>query len=83
MDEFEASLVYRVSSRAAKATLRNPVWKNQEKKSPKSSKIIYPITLDVSKKSLILKAPDVLMTVQRLRDLNPVATEHVVIQTFR
>jgi hypothetical protein len=30
--EFEASLVYRVSSRTAKATQRNPVSKNQKKK---------------------------------------------------
>jgi hypothetical protein len=26
--EFEASLVYRVSSRTARATQRNPVWKS-------------------------------------------------------
>ena len=30
--EFENSLVYRVSSRIAKATQRNPVSKNQKKK---------------------------------------------------
>ena len=29
--EFEASLVYRVSSRTTRATKRNPVWKNQTK----------------------------------------------------
>jgi hypothetical protein len=29
ISEFEASLVYRVSSRTAKATQRNPVWKNK------------------------------------------------------
>ena len=29
--EFEASLVYRVSSRTARATQRNPVLKNQKK----------------------------------------------------
>jgi hypothetical protein len=33
--EFEASLVYRVSSRIAKATERNPVSKNQKKKKKK------------------------------------------------
>ena len=33
--EFEASLVYRVSSRTAKATKRNTVLKNQEKKEKK------------------------------------------------
>ena len=38
--EFEASLVYRVSSRTARATQRNPVWKkpkpNQTKPKPNS-----------------------------------------------
>jgi hypothetical protein len=33
--EFEASLVYRVSSRSARATQRNPVLKNQKKKKKK------------------------------------------------
>ena len=32
ISEFEASLVYKVSSRTAKATQRNPVLKNQKKK---------------------------------------------------
>jgi hypothetical protein len=32
ISEFEASLVYRVSSRTARATQRNPVSKNQNKK---------------------------------------------------
>jgi hypothetical protein len=31
ISEFEASLVYRVSSRTARATQRNPVWKKQNK----------------------------------------------------
>jgi hypothetical protein len=35
ISEFEASLVYRVSSRTAKATHRNPVLKNQKKKEKK------------------------------------------------
>jgi hypothetical protein len=30
--EFEGSLVYRVSSRTATATQRNPVWKTKKKK---------------------------------------------------
>jgi hypothetical protein len=30
--EFEASLVYKVNSRTARATQRNPVLKNQKKK---------------------------------------------------
>jgi hypothetical protein len=32
ISEFEASLVYRVSSRVAKATQRNPVWKKIKNK---------------------------------------------------
>jgi hypothetical protein len=32
ISEFEASLVYKVSSRIARATQRNPVSKNQKKK---------------------------------------------------
>jgi hypothetical protein len=32
ISEFEASLVYRVSSRTARATQRNPVSKNQKEK---------------------------------------------------
>jgi hypothetical protein len=32
ISEFEASLVYRVSSRTARTAQRNPVSKNQEKK---------------------------------------------------
>jgi hypothetical protein len=37
ISEFEASLVYRVSSRTARATSRNSVSKNQKKKKSKSS----------------------------------------------
>ena len=35
--EFEAILVYRASSRTAKATERNPVLKNQNKKEMKEN----------------------------------------------
>jgi hypothetical protein len=35
ISEFEASLVYKVSSRTARATQRNPVSKNQKKKKKK------------------------------------------------
>jgi hypothetical protein len=35
ISEFEATLVYRVSSRTARATKRNPVLKNQKKKNQK------------------------------------------------
>jgi hypothetical protein len=38
ISEFEASLVYRVSSRTARATQRNPVSKNQKKKKNKNTK---------------------------------------------
>jgi hypothetical protein len=35
ISEFEASLVYQMSSRTARATQRNPVSKNQKKKKRK------------------------------------------------
>jgi hypothetical protein len=35
ISEFEASLFYRVSSRTARATQRNPVLKNQKEKKTK------------------------------------------------
>jgi ribosomal protein L12E/L44/L45/RPP1/RPP2 len=38
ISEFKASLVYRVSSRVAGATQRNPVLKNQKKKKKKEEK---------------------------------------------
>jgi hypothetical protein len=38
ISEFEASVVYRVSSRTARAIQRNPVWKNQKKKKKKKKK---------------------------------------------
>jgi hypothetical protein len=38
VSEFEASLVYRVSSRTARATQRNPVSKNQKTKTKKQNK---------------------------------------------
>jgi hypothetical protein len=38
ISEFVASLVYRVSSRTARATQRNPVSKNQKKKKKKKKK---------------------------------------------
>jgi hypothetical protein len=47
MSEFEASLVYKVSSRTARATQRNPVSKNQTKK----QKIKY---LNLIKKIVVL-----------------------------
>jgi hypothetical protein len=38
ISEFKASLVYKVSSRTARATQRNPVSKNQKKKKKKKEK---------------------------------------------
>jgi hypothetical protein len=38
ISEFEASLVYRVSSRTARATQRNPVSKNKKQKKKKKEK---------------------------------------------
>jgi hypothetical protein len=41
ISEFRASLVYRVSSRTARATQRNPVSKNQKKKKKKKKKHVW------------------------------------------
>jgi hypothetical protein len=38
ISEFEASLVYRVNSRTAKATQRNPVSKNKNKTNKQKTK---------------------------------------------
>jgi hypothetical protein len=38
ISEFEASLVYKVSSRTARAIKRNPVSKNQKRKQNKTTK---------------------------------------------
>jgi hypothetical protein len=38
ISEFEASLVYRVSFRTARATQRNPVSKNKKQKNKKTKK---------------------------------------------
>jgi hypothetical protein len=38
ISEFEASLVYKVSSTTAKATQRNPVWEKKKKKERKEKK---------------------------------------------
>jgi hypothetical protein len=37
ISEFEARLVYKASSRTARATQRNPVSKNQKPKNPKQT----------------------------------------------
>jgi hypothetical protein len=50
ISEFEASLVYRVSSRTARATQRNPVSKKQNKKqtnkNPKNNKTKKELSLE-------------------------------------
>jgi hypothetical protein len=53
ISEFEASLVYKVSSRTARTIHRNPISKNQKKK--KKKKKNYPSTQEVkeSKKSKV------------------------------
>jgi hypothetical protein len=47
ISEFEASLVYKVSSRTARATQRNPVWKNENKNKPTNKQTNKKPTLDV------------------------------------
>jgi hypothetical protein len=47
ISEFQDSLVYRVSSRTARATQRNPVWKNLKKK----KSVLYQIAK--SKKDMV------------------------------
>jgi hypothetical protein len=47
ISEFEASLVYRVSSRTARAIQRNPVSKNKTKQKKKTSATIVPGREDV------------------------------------
>jgi hypothetical protein len=41
ISEFEVSLVYRVSSRTARATQRNPVLKNKNQNKTKSQVCLY------------------------------------------
>jgi hypothetical protein len=51
ISEFEASLVYRVCSRTDRATLRNPVSKNQKKKKKKKKSeefMTFTIKLDIA-----------------------------------
>jgi hypothetical protein len=46
ISKFEASLVYKVSSRTARAIQRNPVSKNQKKKKPKTKQNKKPKILE-------------------------------------
>jgi hypothetical protein len=45
ISEFEASLVYKVSSRTARATQKNPVSKNQKEKKKKKRSAIVMVSL--------------------------------------
>jgi hypothetical protein len=45
ISEFEASLVYKVSSRTARVTQRNPVSKNKNKKQTNKNKKKQPINI--------------------------------------
>jgi hypothetical protein len=53
--EFEASLVYKVSSRTARATQRNPVSKNKTKQKQKNKKEDF--LLIQSRRKFSFKAP--------------------------
>jgi hypothetical protein len=50
ISEFEASLVYRVSSRTARATQRNPFWKNKKQKQKTKNKTKQDKTTTTTKK---------------------------------
>jgi hypothetical protein len=41
ISEFEASLVYKVSSRTARAVQRNPVWENQKDRKKKKEPLLF------------------------------------------
>jgi hypothetical protein len=41
ISEFKASLVYRVSSRTARATQRNPIWKTKQNKKQNNKKRLF------------------------------------------
>jgi hypothetical protein len=51
ISEFKASLVYRVSSRRARAIQRNPILKNQEPKTKKKKKKLLISLLHLSASS--------------------------------
>jgi hypothetical protein len=54
ISEFESSLVYRVSSRTARATQKNPVSKNQKKKKEKKERIYqYYVAADTQETDVI------------------------------
>jgi hypothetical protein len=46
ISEFEASLVYRVSSRTPRGTQRNPALKNKQKQSKQTNKTKPPLQID-------------------------------------
>jgi hypothetical protein len=56
ISEFKASLVYRVSSRTARATQRNPVSNKQKEKKKKLTQMILELYLFSASQVLQLKA---------------------------
>jgi hypothetical protein len=60
ISEFEASLVYRVSSRAARATQRNPVWKKKKKRKKKNMKTLIQRSQPVACDPVWGPIPDIL-----------------------
>jgi hypothetical protein len=55
ISEFEASLVYKVSSRTARAIQRNPVSKNRKQKNQKTKKEVRRFILNLVTKIVFLK----------------------------
>jgi hypothetical protein len=56
ISEFEASLVYRVSSRTARATQRNPVSKNQKKKKRERDGFLRDCEIRTTQQSMVVCA---------------------------
>jgi hypothetical protein len=73
ISEFEASLLYRVSSRIARTTQRNPVSKKQSKTKQKQSRRLFPVHLTSS--HIFLKAG-------KVKGYNLLSNSHYVIQGF-
>jgi hypothetical protein len=58
ISEFEASLVYKVSSRTARAIQRNPVSKNQKQKKTKNKKIKKTNKQNKTKQNMLCSPPN-------------------------
>jgi hypothetical protein len=55
ISEFEANLVYKESSRTARATQRNPVSKYQKKKKKKMEKVLNLLVGNINRKHVSLE----------------------------